>query len=133
MHAVGYRLEEFFIYSGNIVITPCKQVMETGREMFLKVVGSTMQVGVGEVGTPSKYNPTASMPSMQRKPSRTKVTCGDKKGVFSRVLPEPSPAFLSVAPFQSLQRRQHREGFQWQGPKNGFILSLRFLSRRFYI
>ena len=68
-------MEEFFIYSGNIVITPCKQVMETGKEMLWKVVGSTMQVGVGEVGTPSKYNPTASMPSMQRKPSKTKVTC----------------------------------------------------------
>ena len=116
------------------MITPCKQVMDTGKEMLWKVVGSTTQVGVGEVGTPSKYNPTASMPSMQRKPSRTKVTYrGEEKGDFSKVSPEPSPAFLSVAPSQSLQRRQHRGGFQWQDPEKGFILSLQFLSRRFYI
>ena len=66
------------------MITPCKQVMDTGKVMFLKVLGSRMQEGVGEAGTPSKYNPTASIPSMQRKPSKTKVTCDDKKNINFR-------------------------------------------------
>ena len=66
------------------MITPCKQVMDTGKVMFLKVLGSRMQEGVGEAGTPSKYNPTASIPSMQRKPSKTKVTCDDKKSINFR-------------------------------------------------
>ena len=106
----------FSDYSGKIVITPCKQVMDTGWEMLWKVAGSTMQEGVGETGTPSKYSPTASIPSMQTKPSKTKVTW-ETKGEVSRISPEPSLSFLSVAPSQSLQRRQHRGEFQSQVPK----------------
>ena len=135
------------------MITPCKQVMDTGRVMFLKVLGSRMQEGVGEAGTPSKYNPTASIPSMQRNPSKTKVTCDVKKNMIFRsftdkicvfedlgsikktmqtkVSPEPFLLFLSVAPSQSLQRRQHRAGFQLQDPKRGFIVLSTFSLKKF--
>ena len=84
-YVAEWKTSLFSDYSGTIVTTPCEQVMDTGVEMFLKMVGSTMQEGVGEAGTPSKYNPTASIPSMQRKPSKTKVTWDAKKNIFSEV------------------------------------------------